>query len=209
MSTEQKKSNACFVPMFNGKIPVPPMPFMPKAEGFEWPEAEKVEKDIKKMMDEFDANMMSFWNQMIGLQKSSIKSSKAQMEQFYADVMKIQDNLTSSLPEEFPALPGVPAPLVTPKEAMKQVKKFQEMSKKCVEEQVDSYTDFCIKSQEQTLDVTNKVVDKASDIRNGEAEEKAAPAKKPAKKQPAKKPAKKPAKEKAEPAPAEEENPVF
>ena len=197
---DDKKQCAGFPPMFNG-MQIPQLPGLPKFEDFKMPEAEKVDKDVKKFLDDLDANIMTFLGQMIDLQKSAIKSSKSQMEQVMDDFMKIQDNFTASLPEEVPAVPGLPAPAMTPKEVMKQVKKFQEMSRKHIIEQADSVADFAIKSQEQGRDVTNTVVDKAAEARNGEGKKKkAAPkaADAPAKKKaPAKRKAA-PAKEKAE-----------
>jgi hypothetical protein len=179
---------------------------MPKAEDFKWPESEKVDKDAKKYMDSFESSFMTFLDQIIDLQKSSVKSSKSQLEQIYKDFMEIQDKFTASLPEQLPVLPGLPAPPFTPKEAMKEVKKFQDMSKKCFTEQADSYTDFYFKSQEQGRDVTNTVVGEVAKARNGEEKKAAAPKKKaaPAEKKaaaPKKKAA--PAKEKVAESPAD------
>jgi hypothetical protein len=175
----------------------------------------KEEKKANEVMDDFEADLMKFWKQVIDMQKSSIKSNRAQCVQFFDQFMGMQDTFTGSLPDVFPVLPGFPAFPVTPKYLVDELKKFQEMSKDHFMEQTDSYTDFFIKSQEQTRDVVGEIADNAADIRDGvEKEEKAEakPAKKrapktapkeeaPAKKKaPAKKRAPKTAEPKEEPA---------
>jgi len=216
--SEEKKCNQFpgFMPLNNMMPPMPafpappmsmpPMPSIPFG---------KEEKKANEVMDDFEADLMKFWKQVIDMQKSSIKSNRAQCVQFFDQFMGMQDTFTGSLPDVFPVLPGFPAFPVTPKYLVDELKKFQEMSKDHFMEQTDSYTDFFIKSQEQTRDVVGEIADNAADIRDGvEKEEKAEakPAKKrapktapkeeaPAKKKaPAKKRAPKTAEPKEEPA---------
>lgn len=238
MTNEKCDKFAGFMPKFDGKLPpMPPMPFpLPK---FNKEEAEakkkKGEKDIGGFMDEFDANMLTFWSQVIDMQKSTIESNRDQWLQTFDQLMEMQDTFADSLPKEFPTIPGFSAPSVSPKYLMEELKKFQEMANDHVTEQIDSFVDFYIKSQEQTREVGKKAVGDVSVARKDFAkekdakekefkeaiaktkaakEEKAEPAKKkaPAKKAPAKKTAAKkaPAK-KAEPAkkaPAKKKAPV-
>lgn len=152
-----------FIPVFNG-FPLPPIPFMFNADGKEKSEFETKfdKKKVDEKVDDFESKMMSVWNQLIDMQKSTIDSSKDWSEQLYDHVMKVQDIFTESLPEEFPVPAGfMPLP-VSPKEFMDQVKKFQKMSKEHVEEQADSVSDFVIKSQTQMRDAASKTTDKAS-----------------------------------------------
>jgi len=171
-----KKTDNEFMAIF-GKVQVPPMPpFMAKDGKTEWPDASKVKKDTNDFMDNCDSNMMTFWNQMIELQKSQIQSTRDQWMQFFDQLLEMQDTFAKNLPEELPVPPGFPAFPISPRYMMEQLKKYEEMSNDHFTEQADSLADFCIKSQEQSREVANTVVDKASDIRNDE--ETPAPAKK-------------------------------
>jgi len=168
MSPDKKDNQFCA--MFNGmQFPLPPMPngmqlpnlpFV-KDGKIEAPDMEKLDKDTKKAIEDLGANLMKFWGEMIGIQKSTIESNKKQMDQAFIQIMKIQDSFVAALPEQLPTIPGLPAVPFAPKDVAKDVKKFQEMGKKAVDTQADSVADFVIKSQEQTRDVTDKAVDKA------------------------------------------------
>jgi acyl-coenzyme A synthetase/AMP-(fatty) acid ligase len=186
MSMNRTKRNepAGFMPMFNGKMPpvppmfppmpsmMPPMPF-PKFGNWEAPEAKDVDKDVDKWVDDFDGNMLTFWDQFIDMQKSSIESSKAQWQQFFDKLIEMQDSFADSLPEEVPVMPGFPAFPVKPKYMMEQLKQFEKMSNDHLTEQADSVADFYIKSQEQTREMGERVSDEASDVRKGNTKEKA------------------------------------
>lgn len=57
---------------------MPPLPFMPNVDDAEKEEVEKKfdKKKADEKLDDFDSKMMTFWNQLIDMQKSSFKSSK-------------------------------------------------------------------------------------------------------------------------------------
>ena len=225
MATKKNDKFEGFMPKFDGKMPpMPPMPvpvplpiFGKKDE-----EEDKKKVDINALIDELDANMLVFWNQIIDMQKSSNSAVKDQWKKTFAQLMEMQDTFAASLPEESPEIFGIPAFLIAPKEAMKDLKKLQKMSNDYFTEQADSFADFVIKSQVESREVGKKVADNASYVRKEAAKKreetkeevkKAVDAKKaevkkavdaqkaPAKKAPAKKaaPAKKKA-AKAEPA---------
>jgi hypothetical protein len=178
--------------------PMPPMPFKTKPGNWEIPEPKIDDKKANEWMDNCDSSIMTLWEQIIDAQKSTIASSKDQWEQFLDNLMKMQDTFASSLPEEFPVLPGLPPAPVSPKYLMKELKKFQDMSRKHFAEQADSVVDFYIKSQKQGRDMAGTVADNTANIRK-EIAKKDAEAKKAAPKaEPAKKAA--PAKKKAAPA---------
>ena len=173
---KEKKTEFGFMPLFGAPLIVPPMPFvppmmplpMPKAVKWECPK-DKDEKSFDDWMDEFDANMKKFWDQMIDMQKSNIEKSKDQWEEFFKHLTEMQDSFVNALPEEMPMWPSY-AP--SPKEQAEQVKKYQEKSKEYIEEQADKYSDLIIKRQEQTRDMANTVIDKAADIRKEIAKQK-------------------------------------
>ncbi len=180
------------VPDSNGmNFPMPPMfPMLPLPFPFpgfgsrEEPETKKSGQNIIDIMDEFDGSMLTFWDQIIEMQKSTIESNREQWMQAFDYLMKMEDTFTDSLPETLPALPGLPAPPVNPKYLMKELKRFQEMSNDHFTEQADAFAKFYIKSQEQTRDVGKKAADGASsarkDLKNKAAKEEKAPAKKKA-----------------------------
>ncbi len=218
-----------FTPMFNRKMPLPPLPpVLPFAFKVDYSVSSEEEKgcDMKsyEWLDEYDSSMKTFWDQIIDTQKSFIESSRDQWQDLYDHIVEMQDNFAKSLPEQFPVLPGLPPCPVTPKYLVEQLKKFQDMSEESITEQTDNLVNFSIKSQEQTRDMADTFIDNAADFRkecaktiDAKSEEvKAKPEKKaskaktgksttskkePAKKEPAKKePAKKePAKKKAAP----------
>lgn len=169
-----------FMPMFQGMMPMPPVPpmpmpwpvpFVPASGNYEWPVPKKSSTDAAKTMDEFESNLLTFWDQIIDMQKSAIETSRDQWEQFFDQMMEMQDTFIDSLPKEAPSVPGLPTAPVTPQEAMEKVKDFQELAKDHVKEQADSYADFVIKRQEKTLEVVNEVVDKVSEQRQEIAKE--------------------------------------
>ncbi len=177
--SKNNKKNEGFAPM----IPPIPMPFIPNFGNWAKPEVKSYDKKIIVFMDDCDANVMALWKQIIDMQKSYIESSKGQWQQFIDKLFEMQDSFANSLPEEFPVAPGMKSLPVTPKYLMDQLKQFEEMSNDYFTEQADSCADFCIKSQEQTRDVVSTIAEKASDLRQEEAnadEAESAPAKKKA-----------------------------
>jgi hypothetical protein len=115
-------------------------------------------------MDGLNNNVMTFWNQLIDLQKSSIDSSREQWDQFTEQLMEMEDTFADSLPEELPLLPVFPFWPLSPKEMLEQWREFEERSKEHMMEQADSIAVYHIRSQEQARDMANSVYDKTSDI---------------------------------------------
>ena len=160
-----------FMPRFNGNMPfMPPMPPMmppmlfPGFGSWQKPEVKKSDSD---RAGELDPNMLTFWDQLIELQKSSIESSRDQWEDFTDQVKEMEDTFSESLPEEFPVLPGFPPLPFTPKEMMDYWQEFEEMSKEHFMDQADSFAVYYIKSQEQARDMMGNISDKVSDGKKG------------------------------------------
>ena len=124
------------------------MPFRPDREWFE-----KKKDSASKSKDEFKENMKSFWEKKIEMEKSSVEASKEQWTKSFDYLKDMQETLVSSLPDDS----NLPIP---PKDFMKEMKKFQEMSKTHFIEQADSVVDFYFKSQEQLLDVVYTAMSK-------------------------------------------------
>ena len=167
-SMSNKKNNANgFMPMFQGMMPpmppmpampmMPPMPFMPNREAFGF--GNKAGKD-DACCEDFKSGMKKFWEQMLDAQKSSMNGAKDQWNQFFEHMMDMQDTFVDSWPDEMPSLPGFPfAPAMSPKDFMKRMKDFQEMTNAHFMEQADSCVDFYFKGQEKTCDMVNAMAD--------------------------------------------------
>ena len=102
---------------------MPPMPFMPNGKGFGWFASQAWEEE----KEEPGSSMKKFWEQMIDVQKSAMDLTKEQWEQFVENMMALQKNFASSMPDKLPSPPQMPfAPSFpdSPKKFKKQMKKF-------------------------------------------------------------------------------------
>lgn len=92
--------------MCNG-FPMPPMPFAGCKDDEEC-EKKKFDIDLDEKIDAFDADMMTYWNQFIEMQRSFFQSSKDSLQQLMKHLDKMQETFEKSLPDELPAIPGLP-----------------------------------------------------------------------------------------------------
>ena len=112
----------------------------------------------KEQWEEFKTNVDSFWDQMIQMQKTSMEAWKEQWNRVFPNLMEMQEKFADSLPEELPALPGMPA--VKPKKVMEKVKEFQEMANKHAMEQAEARIDFVVQSQQQAKEAVKDAVER-------------------------------------------------
>ena len=156
----KKKNAPSGMPMFPGMMPpVPPMPFMPPmppmppmAPAFPWDWSEGQKKAAKQAKD-IKSNAKKAWKKSIDMRKASVDLSKDQFTQFFSYMMDMQENFAASLPEQLPAMPGMPACPFSPKGFVKQLKAFEELANEHFVEQADSVIDFFIKSEQMTIEI--------------------------------------------------------
>ena len=122
------------------------MPFIPNKEWFE-------KMKNSKSKDELKDNMKTAWEKTIEMEKSSMEGARKQWSQSFDYLKDMQEKFVDSLPDgsNFP---------IPRKEFMKEMKKFQEMSKAHLEEQVNSAVDFYFKGQEQFYDMVCAAMEK-------------------------------------------------
>ena len=125
-----KKKDTGFVP------PLPPMPA---------PAWKADSKEQKEQWKEFKSYVETFWDQMEELHRTTMDNWKKQWEKAFPQLMDMEDTFASYLPDEFPALPGMPSP----KEFMGKLKEFQEMANKHAVEQTENFMDFVKQGQQQ------------------------------------------------------------
>ena len=151
-----------FMPMFQGMNipapPIPPMPFrsMPGASGC----AGKTDDNKKEKWDGFKSNVETFWGQMRDMQKSSMEATKEQWNTFFGQCMEMEGSFAESLPEELPAMPGMPAVFtpISPKSLAEKVREFKELFNNYAVEQADSFFDFVMQGQEQIKNMAVEAV---------------------------------------------------
>ena len=178
--SEKKNTSGGFMPMFQGMMPMmpvmpmmPPMPFLQNG-GWGWSAPKKNPEDTKRK-ESFRSNMKTFWEQTIDMQRSTVEAARDQWNQFFKYMLDMQETFAESLPEEAPALPGLPAFPLSPKEAMEWVMEFEEMTNSHMVEQADSLADYSIKGQEKVCDMVNAAVENAKEKKEKEeAKEEAA-----------------------------------
>ena len=102
-------------------------------------------------------------------------SSREQWNQFFENMMEMEDSFIESLPDEVTAFPGFPfgqMPAASPKEFMKQMKKFQKMSNEHLVWLADFYIDMILRGQKQFCDVVSEADDNdSSGAEDDEAEQ--------------------------------------
>jgi hypothetical protein len=133
-------------------MPVPPM------MAFAQKMAEKKnDENVKARKEDVKSSMMTFWEQMIDMQKSAMEASKEQWNQFFKNTLDIEDTFAAIMPDEAPSLFGFP--LISPKAFMKNLKEFQEVSNAHFVEQLDSAVDFRFKGKERVRDMVNTAME--------------------------------------------------
>ena len=137
--------------------PVPPLPFMPPMpNNFPMPgseNAQNAKESAKAKAGELAAGMKSILEKNLDMGKAFQDTSKDQYDQFFAYIMDMEDGFAETLPEELPALFGLPVPPVSPKGIAKTVKEFQEMANEHFTEQASSAADFFFDAQQKAVDM--------------------------------------------------------
>jgi hypothetical protein len=168
MSKKKKFKNMAngFKPFAQGMMPmmpvIPVMPIMPMSS-WGWNGEKKNKDEDNEWADDFKSNMNTYWEQMIDMQKTSMKTAKDQWNQFFEHMMDMEDTFVDSLPDDAPSIPGLSWFSMSPKELMKWIKQFQEMSNEHFVEQADSIVDYKLKKKEQLYDMVNAAMEKAEE----------------------------------------------
>ena len=157
MKGEKKMSNEKKAE--NGSWPVFPMPKWDIPD-WNWGDWDGNKEKAKEKFDSFKADMKSFWEKGIDLQKSSIDKSKEQYDQFFANFQEMMDDFADSLPEELPLMPPC---FDSPKAFRKAMKEWEEMVNDYFKEQADLRADFAIKGQEKACEQIPEAEKKAED----------------------------------------------
>ncbi len=126
-------------------------PMLPMLDEFDWnwDDWDTVQKKSKKKAKEFSAEIKSFWEKGIDLQKSSLDKSKDQYDQFFDSMQDAMDSFAEALPEDLPWM--LPC-FASPKSFRKQMKEWEQMANDYFKEQADTFADFAIKSQEKACE---------------------------------------------------------
>ena len=140
-------------PQFQGIMPMPvipvmmPVPFMP----FPWNNQDSGEGNTA--CEDFGAGLMNAWKQANDVQKATMDGMKDQWNAFFENSMQMWDSIAETLPDELPALPGLPKPPVSPKKTVKQAKKLAEKVNKNLVEQADAVANIVTKQNEHVADM--------------------------------------------------------
>lgn len=113
----------------------------------------EAKKKAKAQAKEFAAGMKSFMEKTVEMQKASADGAKDQYDQVFAYMMGLQDGLAAALPEEVPAILGLPALPVSPKDVAAAVKEFEELANEYFVKQMDSRVDFFFESKQKAVDM--------------------------------------------------------
>lgn len=127
---------------------MPPFPGMTPP----W-DTEENKKKRKAKAKELATNMKAFMEKTVDMKKASADGAKDQYDQFFAYMMGVQDGIAASLPDELPAILGLPAPAVSPKDVAQALKEFQEMANDYFVQQMDSRVDFLFQAQQKAVDM--------------------------------------------------------
>ena len=130
------------------------MPFMPPAG---W------NKDnCKEQWKEFKSTVEKFWEQLESMQETAMANTKAQWDEFFPQLLEMEETFAASLPEVKVSLPGLP-PLPAPKEVAAKVKEFQETANAHAIEQKESFDAFVKKGQAQAKEAVTEAVKNIED----------------------------------------------
>ena len=142
--------------------PMPPMPLIPPMPGFPGaPNGNGGQEDVKAKAQEIGSNVKSALEKNIDMGKATVDSSKDQANQFFSYMMDMQDGFAASLPDQLPAIPGLPPIPVSPKGVVETLKEFEEMANEHFVEQADSTVDFFFEAQQMALDMIPDPVEAA------------------------------------------------
>ena len=126
----------------------------PAMPGWEWDS-----KEQKAKWNEFKANAEKLWDQYEEMQKAAKKAWKEQWETFFAQLMGMEQTVADALPDEKPAVPGMPAAPVSPKEVVEKVKEFQEKANAQAVEQADNAFERQMQRQQQVKEMVTEAVE--------------------------------------------------
>ncbi len=148
------KKNASFtvLPM----VPLPPLPIvlpMPVALGWDledrsWNSDDSSKKSSTATLGS-KADIKPYWEKTIDFQKSALELTKDLYDLFFTYISDMLDGLAESLPDDFPYMPSWAE---SPKAFRETMKEWEEMTNDLFKEQVDTLSDYVIKSQEKACD---------------------------------------------------------
>ena len=131
----------------------PGLPELPELPEFKLDfDQKEAKKTCKANKNKFQADLKSFLEKSIDMQQSAMDGTKDQFETFFANMMDWEDDVTEWLPEEAPSFFGMTFPL-TPKEVMKEIKEWQQLSKDHFTEQADSAADLVIQRKKKVVEL--------------------------------------------------------
>ena len=116
-------------------------------------DTDEVKAKRKAKAKEFAAGMKSFMEKTVEMQKASADGAKDQYDQVFAYMMGLQDGFAAALPEEIPAILGLPTCPVSPKDVAAAVKEFEEMANEYFVKQMDSRVDFFFQTKQKAVDM--------------------------------------------------------
>ena len=132
----------------NAEAAMPPFPGVTPP----W-DTDEIKAKRKAKAKEFATNMKTFMEKTVDMKKASADGVKEQYDQFFAYLMGLQDGIAATLPDELPAILGLPAPAISPKDMAAALKEFQEMANDHFVQQMDSRVDFIFQSQQKAVDM--------------------------------------------------------
>ena len=144
MAKKNKKNKDVQAPMFPGMFP-PVIPFPMPVNGDQ--------DEAKAKAKEFKANAKDVWEKSFDMRKASVDSTKDQFGQFFAYMMDLQDGFIETVPEQLPAIPGLPELPLSPKAFMKACKEYEEMINDYLIKQVDSCVEFVFASEQKAVEM--------------------------------------------------------
>lgn len=115
--------------------------------------------DQKDQWKEFKANMEKLWDQYEEAQKATREAWKEQWEKTFAQFMEMQKTVAETLPDEKPAMPGMPAAPVSPKEIAEKMVQLQEKANASAMEQDATLYDMRVKGRKQVKEIVKGAVD--------------------------------------------------
>ena len=164
MAKKKNKKAKKTMPMFPGMMP----PVMPLPFDFSGDDEQKGAK-----AQEIKSNVKSACGKAIDMRKATVDTSMEQFSQFFSYMMDMQNGFAESIPEQLPTIPGMPAAPVSPKDIVKAIIEFEEMTNEFIVDQIDSNVAFF-------FDIQQKAIDQIPDAPQADAEEEKADEEEPA-----------------------------
>lgn len=138
----KKKNNAAKMPPFPPMVLPIPAPFFNGDQ-----------EEAKAKAKEFKASAKDAWEKSFDMRKSSADGAKEQFDQFFAYILDMQDGFIGTLPEQLPAIPGLPECPVSPKGIAKAAKEFEIMFNDYMVKQVEACVAFAFDAEQKAVEM--------------------------------------------------------